>query len=272
MVIKIHMAKQNVQHIETAIVALNNNQAVDVTQWSDHKVEQALRQMVPLNAQVVDHTSSHYHTFCSTLFQRWTATRRKTKSHGLSKLSEGTLSLEDVALKSVGSQHNTALELLLPYIDSTFNQSLLMREAVQRLNFDAVRLLMPHTNMSDVAAFGIEMACRHANRYVLDTFLPHSDPTALNYYLVRNAVHRYIDSKNKEESLALLQDVVRRADDIHVQSGRVPVSDDIDVIENLKPSVRSVLFNATQPLRFNRDLEQQAFSAHRSQLKTQRKM
>jgi len=169
------MPKQNVQYIDTAISALNSNQAVDVTQWSDHKVEQVLRQM-------------------------------------------------------------------------------------------------PHTNMNDVAAFGVEMACRHANRYVLDIFLPHSDPTALDYYLVRHAVHRYIDSKNKEESLALLQDVVRRADDIHVQSGRAPVSDDIDVIENLKPSVRSVLFSTTQPLRFNRDLEQQAFGAHHSQLKAQRKM
>lgn len=248
----------------------NENVFLDVSQWRAEDIENALKSLSIIHKNPL---APNYLQLCADLFAYWNTTQSPNKGYGLVAPSSPQISFEGVALKLIERGDNSALKLIVPYIDPTFHSSLFLRHAVQEMNFDAVRLLLPLSNLEEAAHFAVEIANRTANTYLLDVFLPHTDPTALNYALVRHAVHRFTQTTARhDEFRAVVHRVLAAADAVCLNKNQPPVSSNLDVIENLQPSIRLVLETVAQSVRFNRELEEQAFAAHTQSVGRARKI
>lgn len=248
-------------HIQQAWTTLNSNESVSVQDWTDYQVEQALDMLLPFSEKI-NNKNDQYVNFCGALFQRWSITKSPRKCDDLPVPRSNEISLNKIALILI-ENHNPAVSAILPYINAHFRSSLFLRHAIQEKNLNAVCLLLPRSNIEDVADFGVEMASRTANGYLLDVFLPYANLTALNYHLVRYATHRYIQaSKNKEEHEQLLQKILYAVDQLHISKTQAPLTDNLNAIENLDPSVHGVLGRVAKKVRFDRKLKNEAFAAH----------
>lgn len=256
--------KQNVPFQDIEILCQNlNTHRVDIAQWSDVYFESMLANLTLIHNRLTVPHSPHYSQLCADLFARWNTSESPNKGYGLLEAGSTQLSFERIALKLIERNDNAALQQIIAYIDPSFHSCLFLRHAVQEMNMDAVRLLLPISEIKEVAYFAVEIANRTANSYLLDVFLPHADPTALNYALVRHAAHRCVEASDRQaDFMCGLQRVLEAADFICVSKNQPPVSSNLAAIENLQRSIRGVVETAAQSVRFNRELEEQAFAAH----------
>ena len=261
------------QVLLTKYVLLTDDFSFDVSQWRDEEVEQVLKNLSSIYHNLSNPLAPNYLQLCASLFAHWDTTQSPNKGYGFVKVESKKISLEGVVLELIERGDNGALKLIIPYIDPTFHSSLFLRHAVQEMNFDAVRFLLPISNVEEVAHFAVEVASRTANAYLLDVFLPHTDPTALNYALVRYAVHRWAQATTRhDEFRSVVHRVLEAADAVCVSKNQPPLSSNLDAIENLKPSIRIVLETVAQSVHFNRELEEQALAAHTQRATRTRKI
>lgn len=121
------------------------------------------------------------------------------------------ISLETMAMKAILTGNQAVLVAVLPHIDPTYHHSLFLREALQHHNTQAVHLLLPLSRMDDTAHFAVEVAARSGKPRFLDVFLPHADPTKMDYFLLRHAAHRYKEDVNSNApTQTVKRDILRR--------------------------------------------------------------
>lgn len=259
------MASKISPYVQSTLKTLNSGDNVNIEQWTDEQVGEMLNVLFFV-AEKVTNKGDQYTTFCACLFKRWSLTSSKNKGNGLPPAESSLISLDKIALTLI-ENGSPAFSAILPYIDPHFHSHLFLRHAIQKENLNAVRLLLPLSDIRDVANFGVEMANHTANNYLLDIFLPHADPTALDYYLVRHATHRCAKaSDNKDQYEHILQKILHTVDQVHIKKNQMPLTDNLGIIKNVvehfKPSVRLILEKAAQEVRFKKMLEQEAFSVH----------
>lgn len=258
-------------HIQRAWTTLNSNESVNVQDWTDDQVGQALDLLLPFSEKI-NNKNDHYIQFCGSLFKRWSTTTSQRKCEDLPLIGSTEISLNKITLNLITSG-NPAFSAIVPYIDPHFRSSLFLRHAIQEQNLNAMRLLLPQSKLQDVADFGVEIACRTANRYLLEVFLPYANLTAMNYHLVRYATHRYAEaSEKKEEYEHTLQELLRAVDQLHVSHNQQPFTDNLNIIENFRPSIYGVLERVAKKVRFDRELKDQAFAAHHQSAPRARKL
>lgn len=258
-------------HIQSAWNTLNSNNGVNIQDWTDYHVEQALDMLLPFSEKI-NNKNDQYIQFCGSLFERWSTTTSQRKCDDLPLIGSKEISLNKIALTLI-EKHSSAFSAILPYIDQHFRLSLFLRHAIQEQNLNAVRLLLPQSKLQDVADFAVETASRTANSYLLDVFLPYANLTALNYHLVRYATHRYIQAtKNQEEYEQCVQKILHAVDELRLSQNKTALTDHLNMIENINPSVRIVLERVSQKVRFDRELKDQAFAAHHQNAPRARKL
>lgn len=157
-----------------------------------------------------------YATVCTQVFNAYARRSSDPLAHryeGLLPLNPNSewISLETLAMKAILNHNHVVLTAVLPHIDPTYHHSLLLREALQNHNTEAVHLLRPLSRMDDVTHFAVEMAARSGKPDFLDAFLPHADPTQMDYFLLRHAAHRYKEDVNSNASTqSVKRDILRR--------------------------------------------------------------
>lgn len=247
--------------IEEDFSNLKNGIAVCVQSWSTPQLDAAIRYLICEKNDLASTSTDKaiYGNFCRDLFHAWSIAPDAKKSVGLSTIdfkAGVSMSFEKVVLDTITNNDCIALQHALKYVEPTYNQSLFLRQAVQEQSMAALRLLLPISPISDVAHLGVETACRKANETLLDLFLPYTDPTNLDYYLIRYAAHRCKENAPGHQiRCEILQRIIEWADVLSSNRGEDVISKNPSRVPLKDARAQTFLNQAARDASFRWDLQ-----------------